>query len=233
MAALIERLLALPPRFATDAQRAAWAAFQAILPELPLSADGAAIAPGRVVNNCGHNGEGPELYAVHPHRLFTAGRAAADPSLNLSVALTALDRSSWSRGDDTWNYGINAAALLGVDAQVTPKLVARATSYAPPQGYRFQGYSPSTGDGDPGLENASNGNRAIQDLLLQSGEDSFASPKIVLFPGWPCAWAVSARLFTAANTTVEIDYALGALRSPLVVTPPARAADVVFARCVV
>ena len=69
-------------------------------------------------------------------------------------------------------------------------------------------------------------------IISVKGEDGFEAPKIVLFAGWPCAWDVSARLFAASNTTVEIDYARGALRSPLVVTPPARAKDVIFARCV-
>jgi hypothetical protein len=71
----------------------------------------------------------------------------------------------------------------------------------------------------------------LQDLLLQSGEDGFESPKLVLLPGWDCSWDVSFRLWAPQNTTVEVSYAGGKLVA-LVVQPPSRAADVVWARCV-
>jgi len=74
-------------------------------------------------------------------------------------------------------------------------------------------------------------NRCVQDMLLQSGEDGFSNATIVLFPAWPCAWDVSAKLWGPGNTSVEIDYAGGKLVS-LVVDPPARAAAVKWAQCV-
>jgi len=68
-------------------------------------------------------------------------------------------------------------------------------------------------------------------MLLQSGDDGFANATIVLFPAWPCDWDVDAKLWAPGNTTVELSYAGGALKS-LVVTPPERAGDVKWAACV-
>jgi len=74
-------------------------------------------------------------------------------------------------------------------------------------------------------------NRALQEMLLQSGEDGFESTTIVLFPAWPCGWDVQFKLWGPQNTTVEVDYAGGKLVS-LTVDPPARAAAVKWASCV-
>ena len=69
-------------------------------------------------------------------------------------------------------------------------------------------------------------------MLLQSGDDGFENATIVLFPAWPCAWDVDAKLWAPGNTSVTFSYQGGALRS-LAVEPPARAAAVKWASCVV
>jgi hypothetical protein len=74
-------------------------------------------------------------------------------------------------------------------------------------------------------------NRAVQEMLLQSGEDGYTNTTIVLFPAWPCNTDVQARLFAPLSTVVEIDYAAGKLNS-LVVTPASRASAVRWANCV-
>ena len=74
-------------------------------------------------------------------------------------------------------------------------------------------------------------NRALQEMLLQSGDDGYEATSLVLFPAWDCSWDVSAKLWGPLNTTVEIEYAGGALQS-LVVTPGARLAQVRWAACV-
>ena len=87
---LATRLLSLPESsgLLTPAQRAAYAAFAAILPPLPLTADGTQYAPAAVVSSGVHNAEVPELFAVHPFRLVTVGRAAVDPTVDLTVGRT-------------------------------------------------------------------------------------------------------------------------------------------------
>ena len=231
MLSLFPRLLALPPALTTPAQRAAWEAFAAIMPALPLSPDGGSIVPARVLSNGGHNGEGPELYVSHPHRLLTVGRAVASGgSLNLSAAIRTLLTNPWYANDNTWTYGINDAVLLGQTEFAVTTLLAKAAA-VPPPGYRFSGYAPTTGDYDPGLEYYNNMNRALQEMLLQSGDDGYESTTIVLFPAWPCAWDVAFKLWGPLNTTVEVAYAAGKLES-LVVTPQSRAASVNWAACV-
>ena len=67
---------------------------------------------------------------------------------------------------------------------------------------------------------------------MLGGDDGFEDSTIVLLPAWPCAWDVSAKLWAPGNTSVEFSYTGGVLRS-LAVEPPARAAAIKWAACVV
>jgi hypothetical protein len=98
MLTLFEKLLSLPDPLVTPAQRAAWTAFSALIPALPLSADGATIVPGEVMSNGGHNGEGPELFAMHPHRWLTKGREVAT-GRNISLATRTLAASGFAQSN--------------------------------------------------------------------------------------------------------------------------------------
>jgi hypothetical protein len=100
MLGLFQRLLALPPALATPAQRAAWAAFAPAIPDLPLTADGT-IAPARVLSSPSHNNEGPELYAMHPHRLLTKGREVASGA-NISLGLRTFAASGFAKDTEGW-----------------------------------------------------------------------------------------------------------------------------------
>jgi hypothetical protein len=102
MMTLFEKLLALPPSLTTPAQRAAWQSFVAdLIPALPLSADNATIAPARILSSGTHNDEGPELYAMHPHRVFTKGREVASGT-NISLGLATLAASGFARENSGW-----------------------------------------------------------------------------------------------------------------------------------
>ena len=74
-------------------------------------------------------------------------------------------------------------------------------------------------------------NRAVQESLLQTGDDGFENPTIVLFAAWPCDLDVDFKLAAPLATTVEVSYAGGRLVS-LVVDPPDRASAVKWAGCV-
>ena len=74
-------------------------------------------------------------------------------------------------------------------------------------------------------------NRALQEMIIQTGDDGFSNASIVLFPAWPCHWDLRAKLWAPGPTSVEIDYAGGVLAS-LVVTPSSREAAVKWASCV-
>ena len=239
MMAVFEKLLKLPDGVLTPSQAANFSAFSHALPELPISstANGSIVAAGRVLSSRRHNHEGPELYAIHPHRVFTRGRAvasgAAADALDLAIRTfnsTAVP-GGFSYSNSGWSYAINAAALLGgaLTNTAAQMLVERATT-PPAQGYRFPAFAQHFQDFDPSADFFANHNRALQDMVLQSGEDDYARDTIVLLPSWPCAWDVNAKLWAARNTTVEIDWQGGTLKS-LVVTPASRGAAIVWANC--
>jgi hypothetical protein len=231
MMTLFEKLLALPQSLTTPEQRQAWQNFvDKLMPALPLSSDGSTIAPARVLSQGTHNDEGPELYAMHPHRVFTKGREVASGT-NISVGLNTYASSRFAGENEGWNYGLNAAALLGLTDAAAAQLLERANT-APAAGYRFPGFAPHFQDFDPSADHFANMNRCLQEMLLQSGDDGFESTTVVLFPAWPCEWDVSAKLWGPLNTTVEFAYQGGQLLS-LTVTPPSRAANVKWANCVV
>jgi hypothetical protein len=72
-------------------------------------------------------------------------------------------------------------------------------------------------------------NSALNWMLLQPADDSAGT--MVLLPTWPCEWDVSFKLWGPLNTTVEVVYAAGVVKSA-VVTPAAREKNVVWAGCV-
>ena len=229
MMTLFEKLLALPDAYTTAAQRAAWAAFVPKMPLLPVNAD-KVIQAARIVQNGPHNSEGPEVYAMHPHRVFTVGRQVAS-NTDISVGLATFDASGWSHGGGGWSYGINAAVLIGRTDNAQGQIIGRAVNTGLAQGYRFPAFAPHEQDFDPSADHYANMNRAVQESLLQSGEDGFTNPTIVLFPAWPCNTDVDFKLAAPLATTVEVSYAGGKLVS-LVVTPASRTSAVKWANCV-
>lgn len=84
---------------------------------------------------------------------------------------------------------------------------------------------------DPSADHYANFARALQEMLLQSGDDGFENATIVLLPTWPCEWDVDAKLWAPGNTSVEFSYKNGSVVS-LDVVPPARYNAVKWAACV-
>lgn len=234
MITLFDKLLSLPPNLGTPAQRAAWLNFRtSLLPNLPMTTEGGVevIAAAEVVSTGKHNGEGPELYAMHPHRVFTKGKAVAT-GLNISLGERTVANSGFAQGGDGWSYGINAQALIGFSYNAAKQVIGRALTQSAP-GYRFDGFAPHFQDFDPSADHFANFARATQEMLIQSGDDGFSNTTIVLFPAWPCEWDVDFKLWGPLNTSVEGQYSGGKLVAPLTVIPPTRASAVRFANCVV
>lgn len=232
MQALFDKLVSLPPGLASDEQVANWTRFRdKLMPQLPI--DGGVIAPAQVISTKKRNSEGPELYAVHPHRVFTKGRAVAS-GFNISLGEATVANSAWaSRGNSGgagWAYGINAYALIGDSANAAKRVVGRANT-APALGYRFDGFAPHFQDFEPSADHFANMNRALLEMLIQSGEDGFKDTTIVLLPSWPCDWDVNFKLWGPLRTTVEVEYKGGKLVS-LDVQPKSRRDSVKFANCV-
>ena len=148
MLTLFEKLLQLPAALTTPEQRAQWAQYSAVrMPALPLSPDGTTIVPARILNS-GGNGEGGTLYAMYPHRVFTAGRkVATGRSLDVALATLAAE-AGFVQANEGWYYGLNAAALAGAVDVAAPLLLARAASKSAP-GYRWPVFAPHYQDFDP------------------------------------------------------------------------------------
>lgn len=223
------RLLQLPDELLAPEQRARYQALAAILPGLPMDADGTFSVAMRVSDDAGHNSEGPWLYATHPFRLNTVGAALATPAtVDLNVSRATYRKQGWFQYNQGWSYGTINTALLGFSAQAYAMVLDRARQ-GPPAGYRFPAFAQHYQDYEPSADHFSVMNTAIHAMLLQNGEDG-AAGTIVLLPAWPCDVDVSFKLFAALNTTVELVWERGA-QVALTVEPPERAAAVVFAPC--
>jgi hypothetical protein len=229
--ALVARLLALPPSasyLVTPAQRASYQALAAILPPLPRN--GTVWAPGEVLSDVGPgHREVPELFAVHPFKLFTAGKASIDPSVDLTVGRATWNGSHNAKNNAGWDYGGIDAALLGLTNESWTMVVDRATNSPPQMGFRYPAFAPHLQDSEPSADHYANLMTALQAMLLQAGGD--AANSLVLFPAWPCNVDVTFKLWGALNTTVDVVFAGGKLVS-LNVMPPERAGDVKWANCV-
>lgn len=139
MMTLFTKLLELPEELTTPQQRAEWQAFADRIPSLPTwtpTPSGPAIAAAAVISQGVHNSEGPELYPIHPHRVFTKGKEVAT-GFDISLGVNTVATSNFT-GSNTgarlycsvydriylrsqlivtvvgWNYGLNAAALIGL-----------------------------------------------------------------------------------------------------------------------
>ena len=260
MHALFDKLLALPPTVTTPAQRTQWAAFSQILPILAVNASSNVILPAAQVSSGRHNSEGPEFYPMHPHRMFTKGRQVASNTsieLGISTYLQSPWRGANSGWNYALNAAVllgltqQAVPMLLARASTPPAAGYRFPGYAPHE----QDFDPSSdrkflmgcslSPTLPQLANLpalhtfnilvmhldfANMNRALQEMLLQSGEDGFEDTKVVLLPAWPCAWDVHFRLVGPLNTTVEVAYVGGKVVS-LTVEPPSRSSAVVWGGC--
>lgn len=217
-------------------QRATWKTFvDNLLPELPVvggaaGSGGAVISPAAILSTGKHNSEGPELYAIHPHRVFTKGRQVAT-GMDIGLGVRTANNSNWGRtANQGWAYAINAHALIGNSEAAAAMLLSRVHT-PPAPGYRFPGFAPHEQDFDPSADHFANMNRALQEMLIQSGDDGFNNTTIVLLPAWPCGWDVTFKLWGPLRTAVEVEY-VGMKLVSLIVTPPERRSAVRFANCV-
>jgi len=210
---ILPRLLALPQKLTTEAQRARWTRMLNELPPLPVAEvegvkllrPSASYRPGS-----GNFSENPELYAVFPYRLFGVGK----PDLDMA-------RVTYAQRVNRTNYGwcqdSIQAACLGLADEAGRQVVARATSH---KAYRFPAMWVGF-DWIPDQDHGANILTTLQCMLLQSD-----GRKLYVLPAWPRNWDVSFKLHAPYNTTVEGVFKAGKLEE-LKVTPEARRKDVV------
>eukprot|EP00475_Leptophrys_vorax_P009811 TRINITY_DN164_c0_g3_i1.p1 TRINITY_DN164_c0_g3~~TRINITY_DN164_c0_g3_i1.p1 ORF type:complete len:772 (-),score=187.26 TRINITY_DN164_c0_g3_i1:117-2207(-) len=228
MHALTTRLLSLPETLTTSKQRDLWRSFNALLPDFTLTKDGKAFEPAAFYVPVRQNEETPELYSVHPFRLFTLGKKITEKQ-SIERSINSFFSSKYAYSYNVgWNYGILNAALLGL-TNMTEKMILERIATSPPQGYRFPGFAPHIQDFEPSADHYAVYNTAINWMLMQPADD--AQDSILLFPAWPCNWEVSFKMYGPRNTIVEVVYEDGQLKQ-LQVTPAERKSDLIMVNCV-
>jgi len=217
--AVTARLLALPERLTTPAQRAAWTALRKKLPALPTrEVDGKqAFAPAERFASK-RNSENPELYCVFPFRLASFNRP------NAPLAVNALTHR-WNKGHIGWRQDGIFMATLGLTEEARRNLVARARRWH--GGSRFPAFWGPNYDWIPDQDHGGVLMKTLQAMLLQAEPvtGSEEDGKIYLLPAWPKDWNVRFKLHAPRRTTVECEYRDGRVRR-LEVTPPERKRDV-------
>jgi len=220
---VIPRLLNLPSDFVTPSQKAEWTQLLNKLPPVPTATSGGTtyLVSGDKLPSQQSNSENPELYAVHPYRLYGVGKP------NIAVATESYKRRVHVCNEG-WCQDIMDAALLGLTTEAMQQVISRATT-KPAPGYRFPGFMPHFQDYPPSSDHLSNMNNALQWMLIQPADD--AANSILLFPAWPCKdWNVDFKLKGPQQTTLTGSWKNGKLDS-LTVDPPGRRQNVKFANC--
>jgi hypothetical protein len=247
---VLPRLLALPAKATTAAQRAAWKKTLADVPEIPMAtlkdaatpeqlavwklppserpevrmsaeADKKILVAAEVIKTW-QGDEIPDLYAVFPYRLF------AFDSPDAEIGRRTVER--WCppvpRNGVPWEGRVGGWRLQAVQVAFVGKAEQAArmvtSNFASHEPYsRFPAF---WGPNQVGQLDQSHGGitmTALQAMLMQ-----VVGRKIYLFPAWPKSWNVNFKLHALYNTTVEGELRGGTVAS-LKVTPQSRAADVV------
>jgi hypothetical protein len=224
---VLPRLLALPENLTTPAQREFWKNVLAELPPLPIGKTDVNGKCPQTSNDAFTNGteiiwpaekfskpnnvENPELYAVHPFRLFGVGLPGLKLARATYEARLFQDSTCWGQ------QGIQAACLGWAD-KAKAEVIANFTAYG---GERFKWFWKQGHDWEPDMDNGGAGQIILQSMLLQIRGD-----KILLFPAWPKEWDVNFKLHAPQDTIIEGIYRSGKVEQ-LEVTPKRRAKDVV------
>jgi alpha-L-fucosidase 2 len=224
---VLPRLIALPETITTSAQRKLWRTMLAELPPLPrgrtdpqgkcpqtsedASINGAEILwPAEKFQKPG-NVENPELYSVHPFRLFGVGLPELDLARATYDAKLYKDSTCWGQ------QGIQAACL-GWAERAKTEAIANFTDYGTE---RFKWFWKPGHDWEPDMDNGGAGQIILQSMLMQTRGD-----KVLLFPAWPKEWNVDFKLHAPKNTIIEGIYSDGKIQY-VKITPKLRANDVI------
>jgi alpha-L-fucosidase 2 len=223
---VLPRLLALPERSTTPAQRAMW---RQMLDDLPPITTGRTDTKGKIPEMGADAAEGKpvilpaekyskpanventELYAVFPYQIYGVGLRDLDVARNTYDARVFKSSTCW--GQDGMD-----AAILGLASSAKAEAVANLTDYG---GEQFKWFWKAGHDWEPDMDNGGAGMSTLQLMLLQERGN-----KMLLFPAWPKDWNVRFKLLGAEDTTVEGVYQNGQLTS-LHVTPENRAKDLI------
>lgn len=214
LAAVCDRLLALPGHLAPADDRVLWARMRVRTPELPTrEIDGVRVlAPAERFANKS-NEEHPELYSVFPYRRVTVARG------DLALGIETYRRRD-NRANVGWHQDDIFAAYLGLADEAAAGVLHRASRSH--EGSRFPAFWGPNYDWVPDQTHGGVLMRALQAMLVQTDQR-----EVRLLPAWPQGWDAEFRLHAPGRTVVE-----GAVRSGelvgLRVTPDERLADILL-----
>lgn len=215
--AVCDALLALPENIGTPENRALWRRVKDATPALPVwrpNADGPRMAaPAERFKNQRNNVETAELYPLWPFRCYGWDRPGWD--LALQAFRHRADKSTVG-----WTQDGLFAASLGLTTEARHQLVARAANSNPK--HRFPVMWGPNFDWLPDQCHGSNLMTQVHLMLITPTHDG----RIKLLPAWPKEWDVSFKLHAPRQTTVELVWRGGEVRS-LRVSPESRREDVI------
>jgi len=238
LTSVLRRLLQLPPELVDTRDRDEWSTLFSQLPPLPTTTtlNAAYYCPAPLKNV-----EAPEMYAVHPYRIYTVARRLAsdfDPSApsSVDIAIKSWNTNTLAQSNTGWTQGVMNAALLGMVDEAANMVLERANNTAPADGYRYPGFPPHLQDYEPSADHYAVFNHALQLMLLQPTDIGAAddpddvAPVAVLFPTWPCQWNVNARIHAPRGTVIMVTLEHGEVTA-LDVSPPAMADRIIIRKC--
>ena len=169
------------------------------------------IWPGEQLPPQSKNKENPELYTVHPYRLYGVGKA----NLSLAQATYRHRRFPCNNG---WCQDIVDAAMLNLTDETARQIQDRTLAEYRAEEFRFPGFAAHLQDFEPSLDHYTTLRTAVNYMLLSPLDDD--DDGVILFPGFPShVWDVDFRLHGPDNTMIEATCENGQV-THLVVTPP-------------
>jgi len=212
-------LLALPADSVPADARQRWLKLRSEIPALPRGVVNNEetllfYAPGQTHKS--FNSENPELYAVHPFRLFGVGK----PELEVARTAFKLAKFTQPRIDGCWTQMAIQTALLGWPDDARKRTTTHLTNGHKEQ--RFPAFWTDGNDYTPDEDNGGNGMYALQLMLLQE-----SGGKLHLLPAWPKEWDARFRLHAPGNTVVSGEVRGGKLIN-WSVSPESRRTDIVL-----
>lgn len=211
--AISDRLLALPERLTTPAQRTYWKSVKDKVPEIPTHVykGKTMLAPAGKFDKF-NNREAPEFYATFPFRHIAVGK----PNIELGIeALPYLnpELQGWRQNDIQMAY-------LGQAKEAKANIINRVNNVNVES--RFPAFWGPNYDWTPDQCHGGVIMKTFQSMIMQADEK-----KIYIMPAWPKDWNVDFKLHAPHKTVVKGQIKNGQLVD-LDVTPASRKKDVII-----
>lgn len=213
---LLPKLIALPETLTSPKQRERWHRLLGELPEIPLrEANGQSIlSPAESYAEKRMNIENPELYAVHPYKLFGVGE---DTDINQAIGAA---QHRQVKINNCWHQGEIQLANLGLRQEAKEGLLTRAGFRHP--GALFPAFGEGFHDWVPCQDHGCNVMNGLHAMLMRC-----SGRKIILLPAWPKEWDASFKLHAPYQTIIEGKVENGKV-DVIKVTPESRRKDIVI-----